>query len=163
MIRSALCTLMLLGFASAVPADELDKEFAPKTGASPTALATATPGGSELDQESPAQACHWRGGWGYGSFYGGYGGYGGYGYSPIGYSSFGYGYSPVSISLGYSPIGYYGGFSPSYYSYRNFGYSPFFGSRYYSTGFYGGLGFGGYGYSSYYRYRGFGPRWGLYW
>lgn len=145
MIRSALCTLMLLGFASAAAADELDREFAPKTEPAPAALAVAAPAGSELDQESPDQACHWRGGWGYGSYYG-------------------YGYSPVSFSIGYSPIGfggYYGGFYPNYYSYRSFGYSPFFGPRYSSVGFYGGL--GGFGYSSFYGYRGFGPRWGLYW
>ena len=136
MIRSLICTLALVGFVSAASADELDKEFAAKSPtASPAATATA-PAGSELDQESPTQACHWRGGWGYGSYYG-------YGYSPIGY-------------------GYYGGFSPSFYSYRSFGYSPFYGPRYYSTGFYGGL--GGFGYSSFYGYRGFGPRWGgFYW
>jgi hypothetical protein len=137
MIRSLICTLALVGFVSAASADELDKEFTAQSAPAPSGVTAVAPAGSELDQESPTQACHWRGGWGYGSYYG----YGGY--SPIGF-------------------GYYGGFSPSFYSYRSFGYSPFYSPRYYSTGFYGGL--GGFGYSSFYGYRGFGPRWGgFYW
>jgi hypothetical protein len=97
---------------STAKAGELDAEYGPKAtkGSTPT-LATGA-ASSELDSESPDQACCWRkrfygygcfarpyycgfgyGGFGYGGF-GGYGGYGGFGggYAGLGYGGFGGGY-----------------------------------------------------------------------
>jgi hypothetical protein len=132
MIRTALCSLVLLGYATVARADELDNETGPAKNTPPavTAPAANAPAGSELDRESPDAAHYWRGGWGYGPrFYGGF-------YRPVGF----YGYRPAFYPRfhgGFYP-GFYGGFYPGFYgfSYSGFyGYAPvypaFYGFAYY--------------------------------
>ncbi len=92
-----LASLLLTGVGSAARAGELDAEFGGKAApvVSPTSALGAS--ASELDAESPDQACHRRYGYyrhrgfGYGGF--GYGGFGyGRGYYGLGYRrGFGYG------------------------------------------------------------------------
>jgi hypothetical protein len=89
--------------ASTAKAGELDAEYGVKTSKVPTPTPAFASGSasSELDAESPDQACCWRkrfyrySGFGYGyraSYcgfgYGGYGGFGG-GYAGLGYGGFG--------------------------------------------------------------------------
>ena len=123
MLRIAFSAAVLLGFAGAGWADELDKE-APAAKQTPAVVAAAPTVGSELDQESPQAAYHHRGGWGYGGYHGyGYGGYRGYGY--------GGSYRPYYSGY-YRP--YYGGF-----------YRPYYGG-YGHGGSFINIGFGGYPY-----------------
>jgi hypothetical protein len=108
---------ILLALGSSARAGELDSEFGTKEKAIPAAssVAPAAPG-SELDGETPTQAC----------FFGrrrGFFGYGGYGFG-LGFGRFGY--------------GGFGGFGFGYPF--GFGYGRGFG------GFGYGRGFGGYGF-----------------
>ncbi|HMP03063.1 MAG TPA: hypothetical protein PKC45_11235 [Gemmatales bacterium] len=81
MLRAGLAVLAVLGLSAVATASEMDREFKPstkpKTGTlAPTALASTPMPASELDEESPTQACRWyhrgwggwgwRGGWGWG-------------------------------------------------------------------------------------------------
>ena len=104
---------------SSAGAGELDAEYGAKAKATVVAPASSKPS-SELDSESPTQACCFKrwlcgyrgygyGGYGYGGFgggfgYGGFGGYGGYG-GGFGYGGFG-GYGG---GFGYGGFGGYGG------------------------------------------------------
>lgn len=142
MLRTMMCAVALIAAGSFARADELDKEApGPKAPAAkavvPTPAAKAvvpTVSGTEMDQESPDAAHHYRGGWG--GYHGGYGYRGGYYGGGYGYR--GYGYRGWHGGWGYRP--YYTGF------YRPF-YRPYYGTSI-SIG-YPGYGFG-YGYNSWY-------------
>ena len=142
MCRVLPCVLALFAFGSFARADELDRESAPKQ--SPAAIAStvtaASPAvGTELDQESPAAAYSWHGGWG-GYHHGGWGGFGGgWGYRPF-YSGF------------YGGFRGFGGFGGGFGGFGGFGYRPFYSSFYrpYFGGFYN-YGFSPFGlYNSWY-------------
>ncbi len=125
MLRLMVCGLLATAFTGAARAGELDRETGPAP-AGPVKAAPATlAGGSELDEESPAQSHYWRRGW-YGRPY-----------------RWGGGYASVSFGWGgggfYSPWGW--GYSRSFYS-----YPAFYGYRGWSVGYspaYWGGGWGG--------------------
>ncbi|HEU5117239.1 MAG TPA: hypothetical protein VFT74_11290 [Isosphaeraceae bacterium] len=151
MSRFIGCLALALLAAAPAAAGELDKEFGPKAPNSPAVAkddlqttlpatsSTADRTASELDAETPTQACGWRRGFGFGGF-GGFGlGYGRLGYGGLGYGGFGYG------GLGYGGLGYggfgYGGLGGFGLGYGGLGYGL--------GGFYGGYrtcGYGGWGY-----------------
>lgn len=132
MIRTIVCVLALVASGAIARAGELDREFA----STPKPSVTASPGGSELDQESPQPAHGWRGYYPY--YYGGWGVpyYGGWG-----------GFYPARVSFGFS-------FGPSFYAYRPFGFYNGF-----SGGYYGGFGFPYRSYFPYYAPFGYGCCW----
>jgi hypothetical protein len=140
MCRVLPCVLALFAFGSLARADELDRESAPKQ--SPAAIATTVTAashavGTELDQESPAAAYHWHGGWG-GYHHGGYGGFGGgWGYRPFynsgfyggfggfgGFGRFGGGFGGGFGGFGYRPF-YTNFYRPYFGGFYNYGFSPF--------------------------------------
>jgi hypothetical protein len=105
--------------ASTAKAGELDAEFGGKPTKVSTAQTSLNTSSSELDSESPDQACCWRKRFfgygcfrpfGYGGFgYGGYGGYGGFGYGGGygGYGGMGYGgYGGYGGGMGYGGMGW---------------------------------------------------------
>ena|SRR5262245_25273521 len=137
MIRTLVCLLALVTSGVVAHAGELDRESVPAT----RPAVAASPGGSELDSESPQSAYKYRG------FYPGY--YGGFGV-PF-YGGFG-GFYPARVSFGFSF-----GFGPSFYAYRPFGfYNGFYGGF---SPFYSGFGFPYRPYFPYYAPFGYGYYW----
>ena len=121
----------LLAIGSAARAGELDSEFGTKEKANPSTPSAVAPAGtgSELDEESPAQAC------GFGRRRGFFG-FGGFGY---GFPGYGFGY-------GYPGFGF-GGFGYSRFGFGGFGFNRGFGGFGFNRGFGGfGRGFGGFGF-----------------
>ncbi len=159
MTRFLGCLTVALLATTTLRAGELDQEFGPNapavTTVSPgpeTVVTTSTDGwqASELDEETPTQACGWggwRGGYGFNriGFGGlGYGGLGGFGYSSFYRPSFGFG------GLGYGGYGGYGGFGGlGYGGFGGLGYGGFGGLGYGGFGGLGYSGFGGFGYGGY--------------
>jgi hypothetical protein len=142
-----------LSLGTPIFAGELDREFkqsrgevletASKAATGPASEKLARPqlAGSELDEESPTQAWHYRRGWGYGGGWGygrGWGGYsvgwgygrgwgygGGWGGYRVGWGGYGYGFSswnrPFYGGLGFSS--YYPSWGYVSYGYPGWGYS----------------------------------------
>jgi hypothetical protein len=105
-MRLIACGLLVTVFAGAARAGELDQAVPTTAGPAKIDLAKVT-GGSELDNESPAQAHYWRHGW--------WGGYGrvGFGWGWGGFSRpWGWGNFPGFVAY----PGWYRGFSPSYWA-----------------------------------------------
>lgn len=121
---------ILLAIGTTARAGELDDEFGTRgktTPATPLAVAPASPG-TELDRESPTQAC----------FFGRrFFGFGGFGY---GFPRYGYGFGRFGYGFGYPGFGF-GGFGFGYpFGFGGFGFGRGFGGFGYGRGF-GGFGF----------------------
>ncbi len=145
MARTFGCLAVCLFLALPVSASELDQEFGARTDLkgpvvsdqfdiSSVGLLASNENElqtSELDGETPTQACGWRRGFGVNVGFGGFGypafggfnrGFGGFGYGG-GFGGFGgYGVRYTSIGLGYGGFGYGSGFG-----YSRFGGYPGFG------------------------------------